>query len=85
MKNPDFDQLSRSFEEQGYVLTAKRKSIVDYICAQEEIADIEEVWMTLREKEKISWATVYTSVKVLKRLGWVEACEDGGAYRWVNP
>ena len=78
MRNIDYIQLNRSFENRGYKLTPKRRLVFDYLVQHGRIQDTETVWLTLREQKRISWATVYTTIKLLRTIGWIEPCHDPG-------
>lgn len=86
MQCPNYTQLAQSFEAQGYTLTPKRKNVAEYVYEMKEFSTVEELWIALRGKQKVSFATVILSISLLKRLGYIEAIfsdkQRSKRYRW---
>lgn len=79
------DAVIQSLAKEGYMLTQRRMQIIDYLWDKTEINDIEALWLEIRSSEPVSWATMYTTVKLLYKLGWLELKEEKSkktAYRW---
>jgi len=77
-----------SLEEHGFAVTPHRKVIINRICEEKLVKDIEETWLSIRRQTTISWATMYMTVNLLIKLGWLvpEKVEDRNKtqYRLVN-
>lgn len=70
------------------MLTEKRWFVAEYLSGCREFSNTEEVWMALRERNPVSWATVSLCIKLLRRLGWIEVFDDEDSrkkkYRWID-
>lgn len=60
-----------SLEAHGFTVTPQRRVIINYICQEKLIEDIEETWLKIRQQKTISWATMYLTIKLLVKLGWL--------------
>lgn len=67
-----------SLQEHGFAVTPHRQAIINQICEEKLVEDIEETWLNIRRQTTISWATMYVTVNLLIKLGWLvpEKAED---------
>jgi len=81
------DKLIESSTTQGYKMTPKRQQIIESLWCKSEIHDIEELWLAVRDRNNVSWATFQTTIKLLYRLGWLELNKNETKkrkYHWTN-
>lgn len=81
------EKITDSLLKRGYVISPQRKILIAALCEEQEIADVEKFWITLRSQHDISWATVYNNIKLLIHSGWI--LREGNSaqksiYRIVN-
>lgn len=60
------------------MISAQRKILIEALCEQRKIDNIESFWMALRVSHGISWATVYANMRLLIDMGFV--MKDGDKY-----
>lgn len=63
--------LIATLQDSGYRLTAQRMYIIAHLWEPTIITNIDEIYIKLRLKKRISWATVYSTIKLLYDLGWL--------------
>lgn len=69
------EKMYDALMKHGYVISAQRRILIEALCEQQSIYDIEAFWIKLRIKHGISWATVYTNIRLLANIGLVK--KDG--------
>ncbi len=55
--------------DRGYLVSQQRRIIMEALCRERRIDDVEDFWISLRERHPISWSTVHTTVKLLTQVG----------------
>lgn len=55
--------------DRGYLVSQQRRIILEALCRERQINDVEAFWIALREKHPVSWSTVHTTVKLLTQVG----------------
>jgi len=69
------EKMYSALMNRGYVISAQRRILIEALCEQRRVYDIEAFWMKLRLQHGISWATVYTNIRLLVEIGLVR--KDG--------
>jgi|GEM_PF-916805 len=72
------EKIYSTLINRGYMISTQRKILIEALCEQQEISDMESFWMDLRQRHGISWATVYTNIRLLIHMGWVRRDEHAG-------
>ena len=65
------NQLSNSLLRKGYHISKQREIIIEALCKEQEIKNIELFWLNLRREHAISYATVYKNIGILLQHGWL--------------
>lgn len=65
------DILAR-MREKGLKISQKRIWIVEAVCDAKCIRDVGAFWMHLRSVKPVSWATTYSTLRVLSEYGIIE-------------
>lgn len=55
--------------DKGYLVSQQRRIVMEALCRKRQIDDVEDFWISLRERHPISWSTVHTTVKLLTQIG----------------
>jgi Fe2+ or Zn2+ uptake regulation protein len=80
---------SRAIKAQGYRLTRQRSLVVDILNESTEHLDAETIYQRAKERDaRISLATVYRSLALLKQTGMVQEHnlgEDHGHFETTQP
>lgn len=66
------DVIIAHLKEQGYSVGGRRMIIIQELCKRNRIENAEDFWLSLREEHGISWATVYTNLRLLVKMGIME-------------
>lgn len=69
------EKMYNALLKRGHVISAQRRILIEALCEQQSINDIEAFWMKLRIQHGISWATVYTNIRLLANIGLVSKDE----------
>ncbi|MFZ4863938.1 hypothetical protein ACL9RF_17330 [Sphingobacterium sp. Mn56C] len=71
------DIIIDTLRERSIKISSKRAWIVHEICAIQTIHDIELFWISLRQKQPVSWATVHSTLRLLYRNGFLQKTPIG--------
>lgn len=63
------EQIITFLKDKGLLITDKRDWIIRNICQVEIITDIEEFWIKLRLIRPVSWATIYSTLRLMYQHG----------------
>lgn len=66
------EQIINELKARGYILSGKRLIIIQELCRRNRIDSAEDFWLSIREQHGISWATVYTNLRLLVKTGLME-------------
>lgn len=81
------DQIVSRLRQHGYQLGLRRMIIIQELCRLNRIESAEDFWLILREQHGISWATVYTNLRILVSIGLMEkeaGLKKSCAYRLIH-
>ena len=81
------DEMLRQLRQQGYQTGFRRIIIIQELCRLDRIESAEDFWLLLRQQHGISWATVYTNLRLLLNMGLIEkeaGLKKSCAYRLVR-
>lgn len=81
------DEMLRRLRLQGYQTGFRRIIIIQELCRLDRIESAEDFWLLLRQQHGISWATVYTNLRLLLNMGLIEketGLKKSCAYRLVH-
>jgi|GEM_PF-5322139 len=73
--------------DDGYLISPQRRVLVEEVCKEQAIPDVEAFWIRIRSRSSISWSTVHNGLKLLVRLGLLERQAEGArnyAYKWAK-
>lgn len=65
------EKIYKTLINRGYIISSQRKVLIEALCEQRKIKNIEAFWMDLRLSHGISWATVYSNMRLLIEIGLV--------------
>jgi len=83
----DMEVLISSLTSNGHKLTPQRLHIIKHLWRKVIIDNIDDLYVELRTIQHISWATLYSTIKLLHALGWLELRGNGPRgryYRWIR-
>lgn len=63
------DKIRLEFEKKGITVTKQRSKIIHMVCSQSPITDLDEEWVKLRLTDRISWATMRVTIRLMQKLG----------------
>lgn len=81
------ENIIATMHKRGLKVSKKRIWIVEAICRVKFILDVEEFWISLRSVRPVSWATTYSTLRVLSEHGIIEKVNKGSkavTYRLVD-
>jgi Fe2+ or Zn2+ uptake regulation protein len=81
------DEMLRQLRQRGYQTGFRRMIIIQELCRLDRIESAEDFWLLLRAQHGISWATVYTNLRLLLNMGLREkeaGMKKSCAYRLVR-
>lgn len=58
--------------DRGHIASKQRILIMEALFQQREITDMEDFWVALRQKHRISWATFYNFIRLALKENWIE-------------
>lgn len=75
---PQCEKIYQILMNKGYMISTQRKILIEALCEQQKIENIEAFWMGLRIRHGISWATVYSNMRLFIGMGLV--MKEGDKY-----
>lgn len=72
------EKIFKMLAKRGHMISSQRKILIEALCEQKKIENIETFWMALRTRHGISWATVYSNMRLLINMGLV--MKEGDKY-----
>lgn len=57
--------------DKGYTISQQRLLIIDRLCNSQFFDNIDDFWISLRQKHPISWSTVHKTIRLLEKLGYI--------------
>jgi Fe2+ or Zn2+ uptake regulation protein len=79
--------LIASLTSHGHRVTTQRVHIMKHLWQKNIISNIDDLYVEVRTKQLVSWATVYSTIKLLCQLGWLQlhGSEAGDKYySWIK-
>lgn len=79
--------LITSLTSHGHRVTTQRVHIMKHLWQKNIISNIDDLYVELRTKQLVSWATVYSTIKLLCNLGWLQLHGAGTGpkyYSWIR-
>lgn len=83
----DMEVLISSLISKGHKITPQRLHIIKHLWRKVIIDNIDDLYVEIRAIQHISWATLYSTIKLLHDLGWLERLGNGPRgkyYRWIR-
>jgi len=71
------DIILDTLRQRSIKISSKRAWIVQEVCAMKTIKDIECFWLVLRSKRQVSWATIYSTLRLLNENGFLHKTNVG--------
>lgn len=65
------DMIMTLLADNGYVVSQKRRVIIDILCKKKYIQSVDDFWWDIRRQHNISWATVYNTIRLLVQIGCI--------------
>jgi len=63
---------------EGYKLTPQRRGVIDILRRSSHHLSVDEIYLKVKKKyPRIGLTTVYRTLEVLNKLGWVRKCDFG--------
>ncbi len=63
------NNMTALLTDRGYLVSQQRRIILEALCRERRIYDVEAFWLALREKNPVSWSTVRGTVRLLTNVG----------------
>lgn len=72
-------ELNKSY---GIRVSSKQRLIIEKICLQPDFEDAKRIWAAVQKEQKLTTATVYNTISVLVRHGFVRKEKDKMGYKY---
>jgi len=61
----------QQLQNRGHIASKQRILIMEALFEQREIMDMENFWIALRQKHRVSWATFYNFIRLAVKENWI--------------
>lgn len=66
----------KQLQDRGHIASKQRILIMEALAQQREIEDMEDFWIALRQKHRVSWGTFYNFIRLALKEQWIEKGTD---------